>query len=137
MYVVRVNHKNGLYIELLFMELGKASDCAQTCAASKLLGNSHPPKPAPCEVLDDAGRQTWLDGAQIAAVQLVELEAEVRFNTRMRVVATLEAEDWIKKVGLADHPLVGLGQRPQQQAPAEAMNGAAPAIGAAPPTFSS
>lgn len=133
MFAVRVNHKNGLYIELLFMDPAQADKCAKECAKAKELGNSHPPKPAGLEVRDDAGRVTWLEGAQIQAVQFVSIEDEVKMNTRLRVVAGLTAAQWIKDMGLEGHPSLGLGgnghANPGEQASTEQPGLASPAIG--------
>lgn len=106
MFIVRVNHKNGLYLEFLFLDPGRAEACAKTCAEARLRGNAHPPKDAGCEVQDDAGRQTWLDGSQMASVQFVALEDEVKFNTRMKVIIDMTARQWLQDMGLADHPAV-------------------------------
>lgn len=102
MYLVRVNHKNNLYLEFIFLDPGRADEAAATCAQAKLRGNSHPPKDSACEVRDDAGRVTWLEGGQIQSVQLVSLEEEVRFNTRMRIVAEETAKDFLQRIGYVD-----------------------------------
>lgn len=131
MHIVRVNHKNGLYLEFLFLDPGRAEACAMTCADAHTRGNAHPPKDARCEVVDESGRRTWLDGQQMQTVQLVPLEEEVRFNTRMRVVAELTAQQWLKDMGLADHPMAagivstnGRGGAPEMDGPTDP-----PAIG--------
>lgn len=133
MFIVRINHKNGLYLEFLFLDPGRAEACAKTCAEARLRGNSHPPKEASCEVRDDAGRQTWLDGSQMNTVQLVALEEEVKFNTRMKVVADITARQWLQDMGLADHPAVTDGAPNGRNAPAPEPIHELPAIG----TFSS
>lgn len=133
MFIVRVNHKNGLYLEFLFLDPGRAEACAKTCAEARLRGNAHPPKEAGCEILDDAGRNTWLDGSQMNTVQLVALEDEVKFNTRMKVVADMTARQWLQDMGLADHPAVTGGSPNGRSSPAPEPIHEPPAIG----TFSS
>lgn len=116
MHIVRVNHKNGLYLEFLFLDPGRAEVCANTCADAFSRGHAHPPKDARCEIRDEAGRQTWLDGAQIQSIQLAAIEDEVRFNTRLSVIVNMTTQQWLKEMGLSNHP-----------AAANLANGRAPA----------
>jgi hypothetical protein len=107
MYIVRVNHKNGLYLEFLFLDMGKAQECAETCAKAKL-------DQAACHVFDEAGRETWLDGREMAVVQWTPLEDEVKMNTRMRTLAEMIADDWLISMGV---------KQKQQAAPEPVPNG--------------
>lgn len=133
MDLVRVNHRNGLYLEFLFMDPGRAKECAEVCAKAKLQGNGPTPQPSPAHVFDDAGREGWLDGREIINVQLVNLETEVILNTRLRAVAEDTAAEWLKSVGITPTPppMAETGGRP--------MNGDGqpyrPVIGTSSPQF--
>jgi hypothetical protein len=101
MHIVRVNHKNGLLLEFLYKDPGRADDCAKVCAEAKMRGNAIPPQASPCHVFDDAGRETWLDGQAIQAVQVADLQQEVVHNTMVRVLAEQDAMSVLKRAGMA------------------------------------
>lgn len=99
MHIVRVNHKNGLLLEFIFLDPGKADECAKICAEAKLRGNAHPPQVGACHVFDEAGRETWLDGACMQSVQSVDLESEVVRNTQIRIHAEQTASAVLARAG--------------------------------------
>lgn len=122
MFIVRINHKNGFYAEFLFLDMGKANAFARDCAAAKEAG-------AMCHLFDEAGRETWLDGAEILVVQYADLVAEIQMNTRLKVVVEMTARDWMQQMGLSEQQPVQVA-RPAGP-PADVVPIRQPAIGTA------
>lgn len=69
MFIVRVDFKNGLHLEFNYAHLETGEQCRTVCAAAQKNGDR-------CSIFDEAGRQADLDGSQIQAVQLVNLQEE-------------------------------------------------------------
>jgi len=87
MYVVRVHFKNGLLLSYVYRDMGKAKQCADICATGREAGSRIPPAPAGCHIFDEAGREAWLDGTMMQAVQFVDVGEEVVGDTRLRLTA--------------------------------------------------
>lgn len=130
MHIVRVNHKNGLYLEFLFLDPGRADVCAKTLAEARLRGNTHPPKDAACEVHDDTGRVTWLDGSLMQSVQMADLVDEVRLNTRMRILIDETTKQYLRDMGFIDpSPVPKTASNGQIDQPDDFASAPLPAIG--------
>jgi|HubBroStandDraft_4_1064222.scaffolds.fasta_scaffold56009_4 hypothetical protein len=97
MYLVRINHKNGLYLEFLFLDMGKANAFAIDCAKAQ---NDK----ARCHLFDEAGRENWLDGGEFTSVQFVDLEKEVQMNMRLKELAQIIGQKWLEDMGLTPPP---------------------------------
>lgn len=129
MYVVRVNFKNGQMINFVFLDVGKAKACATDCAKAKLDGSYETPKPAHLthvHVFDEAGREAWLDGSQMQGVQFVDVELEVKMNTRLAIVVGRTERDLLAMAGEGPPQATTNGRAPMAE-PTEVQ--ARPAIG--------
>lgn len=69
MFIVRVDFKNGLHLEFNFAHVETGEQCRSVCAAAAKKGDR-------ASIFDEAGRQCDLDGSQVQAVQLVNLQEE-------------------------------------------------------------
>lgn len=97
--VVRVCCKNQITFEFQYEDVGRATEAVRTLATAKNDGNAHPPKPASCQIYDDAGRQTFLEGSMIMSVQFVDLEREVYLGTKFRIMLSRQERALLAAAG--------------------------------------
>lgn len=114
MFVVRVHFRNGVLLNYGFMDMGQAKAATETCAAALALSREQ--KPAICVVFDEGGREAHLDGADMIAVQMVDVEAEVWMDTRLRVVAMRTEAALLEKAGVSQ-PSAPNGQVVREEPP--------------------
>lgn len=110
MFIVRTDFKNGLHLEFNYNNLETGEQCRKVCAAAQKNGDR-------CSIFDEAGRQADLDGSQIQAVQLVNLQEETVSIIRVGLVVQ----------NIRQQLVPDGGARPWQEpapAPAAPMNGA-------------
>lgn len=79
MFIVRVDFKNGLHLEFNFAHVETGERCRVVCAAAAQKGDR-------ASIFDEAGRQCDLDGSQVQAVQLVNLQEETVSIIRVGLV---------------------------------------------------
>lgn len=95
MYVLRVHFKNGTVGYWTFFDIGRAAKALDICRDAKVRGSMPMPQSqqAHCNIVDDAQRDVYLNGAEINYLQLVDMRKEVVMETRLAVfVGRLEAD---------------------------------------------
>lgn len=127
MYIVRVDFKNGLHLEFNFgggqdKGLGRAESIRRLVAEGLNMSAAIPPKPAVCEVFDDAGRQGNIDCAQVQSVGLIDLESET--------IAAIRIKQFVQGLAMKHDPQAF--RQPPQEMDNPAYN-TRPANGAEPP----
>jgi hypothetical protein len=76
MFIVRVDFRNGLHLEFNYGDLGQADQCLKLLVEAQKSGK-------PCSIFDEAGRQGTLSGADMQAVQMVDVEQETTSVIRL------------------------------------------------------
>lgn len=114
MYEVRVHFKNGSLLTYSYRDMGRASEAKDLCATAMLASkdplkeprtaanpHAHPwVAPAICRLFDEGGHEAHLDGAEMFAVQMIDLEAESYMNTRAQIVVGRTRDDLLRKAGI-------------------------------------
>jgi hypothetical protein len=114
MFEVRVHFRNGTILSYAWRDMGAASLAKDVCTAA-MRASKEPPKqpmtaanpgdtawsmPAVCVIFDEGGHEAHLDGAEMMAVQMVDIEAESYMTTRAQIVAGRTRDDLLRKVGI-------------------------------------
>ena len=98
MFVVRVHFKNGVLLTYAYRDAGQAHVSAETISEAQKIGAQHPHKGA-CYINDEAMREAWIDGAQVAAVQLIDIEAEIVMETRLQLMSANIQQQLLDRAG--------------------------------------
>jgi len=101
MFVCRVNFKNGLLHEYNYGDPARGEEARRILAAAMLAGDK-------CEIWDDSGRQSNIDGAEIVAVQMVDVQLEIVGGVRL-MLFTAEVQ---KRLGVNAPAAQGSVQAP-------------------------
>lgn len=130
MYAVRLHFKNGTMLGYVWADMGAAHKTKDLCARAMLAGNANPPRAdgAICEFWDEAGREAHVDGADLSAVQFVDIEAEVTMDFEANMVAEQARRKVLLRHGIAppaqpqpDHSFETMGSAlrwPEEDRPA-------------------
>jgi hypothetical protein len=130
-FIARVYLKNGTQYNFWYRDPGRAHDVANTIGTAARVARQGRAAEGACKVVDDAGRESWIQGDEVAMAQFIDCAAELREDIRMTVV--------LSRTDAALREAAGLPPRDQQPAPNghAAEPETAPAIGRPAPAFAS